>query len=100
MPEGVSFGGEVHYALKHVEIVVPVRDIPDEFRVDVSGMNIGDAIHVGEYEFPEGVHPASHPEELIVQVKTPTVVVEETEEGEGEGEDEAVEGEAPEAEES
>ncbi len=86
--EGVSFGGETHYALKDIQVTAPVRDIPSELRIDVSGMNIGDAIHIGEYEFPEGVRPSGHPDELIVQVKVPKVAVEPTEE-EGEGEETA-----------
>jgi len=81
---GISLGGETHYALKDIQVLAPVRDIPSELRIDVSDMNIGDALHVGEYEFPEGVRPTGHPEELIVQVKVPKVAAEPTEEGEDE----------------
>ena len=85
---GGQFGGETHVSLQHVELYCQVKSIPSELRCDISELNVGDTIRIGDYEFPEGTRPAGHADELIVQVKVPKVAVEEEVEGEGEGEDE------------
>ena len=89
VPAGGAHGGETHVALQDLEIYAQVRNIPSEFRCDISGLEIGDTIRVADFEFPEGARPVAHADDLIVQVKEPKVVEEETPEGEGEGEGEA-----------
>jgi len=80
VPAGVSNGGETHYALRDVQVLARVKDMPSELRIDIAGLELGDAIHVGECEYPEGVRPVAHIDELIVQVKAPKLATEETEE--------------------
>lgn len=56
IPEGVkTFGGLLEQALRSLEIECLPRDLPDVITVDVSRLNIGDAIHVRELPLPEGV---------------------------------------------
>ncbi|MHC4952512.1 MAG: 50S ribosomal protein L25 [Planctomycetota bacterium] len=96
IPAGKQFGGETLYAMKDIELLVAVKDIPTELPLDLAALNVGDTIHVRDYDFPAGSRPAGHEDELIVQVKAPKVVVEEPEEGE---EGEPIEGEPAEADE-
>lgn len=56
IPEGVkTFGGLLEQALRSLEIECLPRDLPDVITVDVSHLNIGDAIHVRDLPLPEGV---------------------------------------------
>jgi len=54
--EGVkTFGGLLEQALRSLEIECLPKDLPDVITVDVSHLNIGDAIHVREIPLPQGV---------------------------------------------
>ena len=55
----------------------PIASIPSELRFDIAALNMGDAIRIGEYAFPEGVRPAGSPNEVIVHVVEPKLTVEE-----------------------
>src|SRR5438093_3511769 len=67
--EGVKTGGGV---LEHVLIKIRVRglpkDLPEMISVDVSHLNIGQAIHLGEIKAPEGI-------EIIGDKKIPVIAV-------------------------
>ena len=53
-PAGASIGGVVRQRIDDVEIEVPVKNIPDHFRVDISAMTLGDRITLDDIELPEG----------------------------------------------
>jgi len=57
-------------------------DIPDSIKIDVSELEIGDAIHLQDVQVPEGVVLQGEPDTTILTVAPPTVeeVEEETEE--------------------
>src|SRR5436190_9111246 len=67
--EGVKTGGGV---LEHVLFKIRVRglpkDLPEMISVDVSHLNIGQAIHLGEIKAPEGI-------EIIGDKKIPVIAV-------------------------
>ena len=50
-----TFGGLLEQNLRSLEIECLPRDLPDVITVDVSHLNIGDAIHVRELPLPQGV---------------------------------------------
>jgi len=95
IPAGISHGGEMQVLMKEVPVLARVKDMPTELRLDISELNVGDSIHVGDYEFPDGVRAAGEPEDLIIQVKEPKVVAETAGEGGEAGEGETPGGEAP-----
>lgn len=71
-PVGVSMeGGILDQALREVEVECLPRAIPEELVVDVSGLGIGDSIHVGDIPLPDGVSLISDPELPVVSVVTP-----------------------------
>ena len=84
VPAGLSRGGETQIVLHDLEVLCAVKDIPSELRCDISPLAVGDAIHVNEYTYPEGVRPAGLETEVIIQVKEPKVVVDDDA---GEGDD-------------
>ena len=53
------------YALN--EQTLPMN-IPDVIEVDVSGLGVGDAIHVSDLKLPEGVELLADPEEIVAVV--------------------------------
>jgi large subunit ribosomal protein L25 len=73
-PEGVkTFGGLLEQSLRSLEIECLPKDLPDVISVDVSHLNIGDAIHVREIALPEGVKTRISPDLTVFSVVAPTV---------------------------
>jgi large subunit ribosomal protein L25 len=68
-----NMGGLLEQNLRTLEIECLPRDLPDVLRVDVSALNIGDAIHVREIPLPEGVITRVQPDLTAFSVLAPTV---------------------------
>jgi large subunit ribosomal protein L25 len=97
-PIGVREGGILEHKIEELEVICLPKDIPAFFTVDISGLAIGDSLHVGDIAIPEGVEVKNDPTETLVVVSHAQAIVEPEEEGEGE--DEMLEGEEAAAEES
>jgi large subunit ribosomal protein L25 len=50
--------------------------MPDSIKVNISALQLGQAIHVKELTLPPGVRALNDPDAIVVQVKTPTVEAE------------------------
>ncbi|MBA3881199.1 MAG: 50S ribosomal protein L25 [Chthoniobacterales bacterium] len=73
-PNGVrNFGGLLEQSLRSLSIECLPRDLPDLITVDVSALNIGDAIHVREIQLPVGVTTRVSPDLTALSVMAPTV---------------------------
>jgi len=93
-PEGVVEGG----ILQHVRREITITCLPDQMvehlDVDVSGLAIGDSIHIRDIDLPEGLTTNQDENLTVAVVAAPTVIpeaeeIEEIEEIEGEeGEEE------------
>ena len=71
-----NFGGLLEQSLRNLSIECLPRDLPDVIHVDVSALNIGDAIHVRDIPLPAGV-TTRIPEDLTAfSVMAPTVAEE------------------------
>lgn len=68
-PIGVREGGILEHKIEELEVVCLPRDIPSHFTVDISHLNVGDSLHVGEVSSPEGVEIRTE-EKLTVVVIT------------------------------
>ncbi len=102
-PEGVKSQGGVLEQIVHELAVKCLPDsIPESFEIDVTGLTIGDAIHVSDIDTAEGVEMLVDEDQTVCTVVTPRVVEVEGEEeeeaealaGVAEGEEEAGEGPA------
>jgi len=82
---GIAHGGALHIVLPEMELRCRVDSIPEELTVEVSHLEIGDSIHVGDLEYPAQVRPVRGDSDLLVHCKVPKVAVEKDDE---EGEDE------------
>lgn len=68
-----NMGGLLEQSLRSLAIECLPRDLPDVIRVDVSELNIGDAIHVRDLQLPSGVSTRIEPELTAFSVLAPTV---------------------------
>ena len=72
--EGVkTFGGLLEQNLRSLAIECLPRDLPDLVTVEISHLNIGDAIHVREIQLPPGVTTKVPPDLTVFSVLAPTV---------------------------
>jgi len=78
--KGVKAGGILEIVTPELEIECLPDAIPEAIVVDVTELEVGDAIHVRELKVPEGVTIAENPDEVVVVVTPPEVAVEEEEE--------------------
>jgi large subunit ribosomal protein L25 len=68
---GVAQGGVLEQLIHKVSVVCRANAIPEAIRVDVSSLEIGDAIHVRELVLPPGVTVEADPDQLVVHVVAP-----------------------------
>jgi large subunit ribosomal protein L25 len=74
---GVKTGGGIlEIQIHELEVECLPKDLPDVIRLDVSAMNIGDAIHVRDVQLPAGVKARADGELTVLRIAPPTVVVE------------------------
>lgn len=83
-------GGSLDHALWELNIVCLPTNIPEKIEIDVTDLNIGDAIHVKDIVLPEGVTTKHDPEAILVSVVPPMKDVEVPDEGEEDGEPEVI----------
>ncbi len=99
-PVGVTNGG----ILENVKRELSVSCLPDKLTsaidVDISGMDIGDAIHIEDIQLPEGMRALEDGRLTVAVIAAPAVEKEEVEGEAGEAEEGAAELEGTSAEES
>jgi large subunit ribosomal protein L25 len=95
---GLKGGGVLNIVRHAVEVVCRAGAIPEEFIVDLTGLDVGDSIHISDVTLPDGVKPTITDRDFtIATIAAPTVAPvedeivdedavegEEGEEGEGE----------------
>jgi large subunit ribosomal protein L25 len=88
---GIQQGGILDLVHHEIELECLPTAIPEKITVDISNLSIGDALHIKDITFPEGVECFDDPEEVIVVVHPPEAEKEETEGEALESEDQASE---------
>lgn len=73
----VRDGGIMDHALREVELSCLPMVIPEELRLDVSNLLLGDSLHVRDIVLPEGVELVSDRDLPVVSVVAPRVEEEE-----------------------
>jgi large subunit ribosomal protein L25 len=68
---GTKAGGILQIQETHIEIEALPEHMPASIAVDISGLDIGDKLLVGDLSLPSGVHALSHPDELLISVVLP-----------------------------
>ena len=98
---GVREGGVLSQPLRELNVEALPLEVPEHIDLDVSQMEVGGTLRVGDVHVPDGVKLLDDVETVVATVTAPTRVAEpeveeEAAEAEGvEGEEEVPEGEAP-----
>ncbi|HEX8372157.1 MAG TPA: 50S ribosomal protein L25 [Chthoniobacterales bacterium] len=71
-----NFGGLLSQNLHEIELECLPKDLPESLQVDVSGLNIGDSIHVRDLVLPAGVTSTLDPDLTVFAVAEPLVAEE------------------------
>lgn len=83
---GVAEGGILQPILREIQVDCLPTDIPQFIEVDVSGLDIHDAVHLEDLEMPANVTAVFESNEAVVSVLPPTVEEVKPAEGAPEGE--------------
>ncbi len=87
---GTKEGGILDMVHHEVEIECLPTQIPDKLEADISKMNIGDAIHIRDLTFPEGVASLFPEDEVVITLHAPRAEAEKPAEEEGAKEPEVI----------
>ena len=80
-PVGVEQGGVLQHVRREVKAACLPEDLVDRIELDVSGLDIGQTLHIRDISFPAGLKLLDEEDLAVVTVVAPTVTVE-VEEGE------------------
>src|SRR5439155_12441779 len=69
VPAGVGHGGVLDQPLHELDVECLAIAIPENIRVSIGDLQIGQAIHVKDLTLPEGVKVLNDPEAVVVQLR-------------------------------
>ena len=76
---GLKRGGVLNVVRHEVAMLCPVDNIPEFIEGDLSGLDIGNSLHISAFTLPEGVKPLIKERDFTVAtIAPPTTFVEET----------------------
>ena len=68
LAQGVRDGGKLNLSIRKIDVTAPYKQIPEVLDVDVTELQLGKAIKVGQLSF-EGLEIATSPEVVVCSVK-------------------------------
>lgn len=75
---GLKRGGVLNIVRHDIEVMCSVANIPERLEVDLTGLDIGDSVHISQIDLREGVTPTIADRDFtIATIAAPTVIVEE-----------------------
>lgn len=80
--KGAKLGGVLETFFEHVDVIGKPLDLPSKLVVDVTPLELGDALRVSDLALPDGVRPATDPTRTLVNIKDKSAS---GDAGEGEG---------------
>src|SRR5919199_2352269 len=84
---GLKRGGVLNVVQHELELVCDAASIPNEIHIDLTGLDIGDSIHISQVKLPDGVTPANTDEDFTVAtIVAPSAMKSEDEEAAPAGE--------------
>jgi len=75
-PVGLGEGGALDQVMVDLPIRCKVTDIPESIRPNVTGLKLGETLHVGDLKLPEGVEAVSEATEAVVIIRALAVAEE------------------------
>ena len=87
-PPGIQEGGVLEAPLRQLTLHCLPMQLPTDISIDVSELDIGDVIHVGDLSFDDEIEVLDESDRIVAMVSQPRVQLEEEiEDPEAEGED-------------
>ena len=80
---GIKRGGVLTVVRPEVELMVTAGDIPEKITVDLSGLKIGDIVHISDVTLPEGTKPTIDRDFVIANISAPSGLARGGDEDEG-----------------
>jgi len=71
---GLSAGGILEHTLRELDVACKAMDLPEEVRVDVSSLQLGQSVHVRDVDLGPDVEILNDPDLSVVSVTVPRVV--------------------------
>src|SRR4030095_6473806 len=87
---GLKRGGVLNIVVHDLALVCDASEIPDEIHIDLTGLEIGDTLHISQVKLPKGAKAVNADEDFTVATIVAPSAMKQTEE-----EDAAPEGEVP-----
>lgn len=63
---GLKKGGVLNIVHHELDLIVEADKIPDDIVIDVTGLDVGDSIHIGAIKLPQGAVDGSHEADLTI----------------------------------
>jgi len=74
---GVKAGGIVEQFLHSLDIICLPNDLPETIDVDITALNVGDVLHIGDIKYPSGVKPTGAADVVVAHITKPAAAVSE-----------------------
>ena len=68
LAQGVRDGGRINLSIRKINVTAPYKNIPETLDIDVTDLQLGKSIKVGQLQF-EGLDIATSPEVVVCSVK-------------------------------
>jgi len=68
LAQGVRDGGKLNLSIRKIDVTAPYKQIPEVLNIDVTDLQLGKAIKVGQLSF-DGLQIATSPEVIVCSVK-------------------------------
>ncbi len=65
---GVKAGGVIEQYIHSIEITCLPGDLPEAIDIDISALQLGDSLHIGDIKYPKGVTPTHAAEVVVVHI--------------------------------
>ena len=83
---GIKRGGTLNVDLHELEVMAPADRIPEEFVIDLTGLDIGDSVRATDLALPDGVELTAHMRDATVASIASSSAMQSEEAAEGEAE--------------
>ncbi|MBU6475763.1 MAG: 50S ribosomal protein L25/general stress protein Ctc, partial [Alphaproteobacteria bacterium] len=77
---GITKGGVLNIVRHEIEVFCRATEIPEEFTVDLAGLDVGHSIHISALKLPSGVKPVTQGDFTVITLVAPSALKSEAEE--------------------
>ena len=74
---GVKAGGLIEQYVHAIEITCLPDDLPETLEVDISALQVGDSLHIGDITYPSGVKPTHAADVVVAHIGKPSSAISE-----------------------